>query len=608
MGFPRNRAEKAVAVTGNRGVQIASDWLLSHVNDPKLDDPEPQEFIIYLCPVGEFLVNLLEYWDHTLQLCGWNSAHIYQPHITLCSFFKIPHSRVSVIDQVVARIALELKEWPALGSLGLHLFTQSQNFIGYFVKSPYHEFIEKLMITVQQEFLKAGIEMKPQMKQLHMTLAFQYEASSHDLLMKLAEEIKIPSLTHWQIKVFSRNSELKLAEVRRVIKMYKPQQEDELELVDEDCVYMEPEEHERSPDGWFKGTSWRTGVSGFFPGNFTIKCSQMDTWALHREVSLPNFSPSNVNVNVAERAIESRMLMDIGDYDNLWAASVNGNTADEELYAKVTKKPQKLRPAEPRKLFVVRHAERCDFAFSKSWFEKCFDETGKYFRFNLNCPKTMVQRNNYKDFIRDCPLTVIGREQAKVTGEALREAGESISYIYCSPSLRCVETATELMSAYGSPLKMCVEPCLFEWLGWHKPLLPTFMSYDELERCGFPIDTSYIPLISFDSIPMSESVGDYYRRSYNFTQHVLKKHKAGGGNILIVAHSGSLDACTRQLQGKAVRNPEQFRNIVRGCPYCCVCMAVEDVMNCRWNLVEPSIAQFSHGANKDFKWDTLLTT
>lgn len=63
---------------------------------------------------------------------------------------------MSVIDQVVAKIALELKEWPALGSLGLHLFTQSQNFIGYFVKSPYHEFIEKLMITVQQEFLKAG--------------------------------------------------------------------------------------------------------------------------------------------------------------------------------------------------------------------------------------------------------------------------------------------------------------------------------------------------------------------------------------------------------------------------------------------------------------------
>lgn len=55
--------------------------------------------------------------------------------------------------------------------------------------------------------------MKPQMKQLHMTLAFQYEASSHDLLMKLAEEIKIPNLTHWQMKVYSRNPELKLAEV-----------------------------------------------------------------------------------------------------------------------------------------------------------------------------------------------------------------------------------------------------------------------------------------------------------------------------------------------------------------------------------------------------------
>ncbi|GFS26108.1 ubiquitin-associated and SH3 domain-containing protein B, partial [Elysia marginata] len=70
--------------------------------------------------------------------------------------------------------------------------------------------------------------------------------------------------------------------VRRVLKHYKPQQADELELNTEDFVFMDPEEHNTSPDGWFKGTSWRSGVTAFFPGNFTTKCPQMEMWTLHR--------------------------------------------------------------------------------------------------------------------------------------------------------------------------------------------------------------------------------------------------------------------------------------------------------------------------------------
>ncbi|CAL1539244.1 unnamed protein product [Lymnaea stagnalis] len=607
MGFPKERAEKAIAVTGNKGIQEASDWLLSHVNDPDLDNHEPQEYILYLTPTGEFLNQLKIFWDNTLQVLGWNSAHIYQPHITLCSFFKIPNNKIKLIDSIVATITQELQLWPPLGALGLDLFTQSKNFIGYFVKSPYHQYIEQLMFKVQHEFLKAGIEMKPQMKQLHMTLAFQYDAANHEVLMKMAHDIVIPSYTKWDIKVFSRIPTLKTAEVRKIIKHYKPQQEDELELSDGDFVYMDPEEHERSPDGWFKGTSWRMGVSGFFPGNFTIKCSQMEIWTLHRFVPLPSLSPGNVLIDVGERTVEPQVLSDIGDYDNLWVSGPQEVNDTRELYAKVSKLP-KAQSQEPRKLFVLRHAERCDFAFFRSWFERSFDSQGRYIRFNLNCPKSTVARTNYNDFNKDCPLTVMGKEQARITGEALREAGESISYIYCSPALRCVETAQAVMTAYGSHVKMCIDPALFEWLGWYKPHMPTFMTPEELADCGLAIDTTYTSSIKFDMIPVSESVADYYRRSQSFVNHVLKRTKQAGGNILMVAHSGSLDACTRQLRGKPIRSPEEFRNIVRGCPYCCICSAVEDVGTGRWNLVEPSIPQLTHGANKDFKWDILTTT
>ncbi|KAF7661009.1 hypothetical protein LDENG_00270330 [Lucifuga dentata] len=48
MGFGKNRAEKAVANTGNQGIEQAMDWLMEHENDPDIDDP-------YVPPVGNML-------------------------------------------------------------------------------------------------------------------------------------------------------------------------------------------------------------------------------------------------------------------------------------------------------------------------------------------------------------------------------------------------------------------------------------------------------------------------------------------------------------------------------------------------------------------------
>ncbi len=45
---------------------------------------------------------------------------------------------------------------------------------------------------------------------------------------------------------------------------YMPQNVDELELKEGDAVYVV----EKCDDGWFIGTSLRTGIFGTFPGNY----------------------------------------------------------------------------------------------------------------------------------------------------------------------------------------------------------------------------------------------------------------------------------------------------------------------------------------------------
>lgn len=106
-----------------------------------------------------------------------------------------------------------------------------------------------------------------------------------------------------------------------------------------------------------------------------------------------------------------------------------------------------------------------------------------------------------------------------------------------------------------------------------------------------------------------------------------------GNNVLIVAHASSLEACTRQLQGRSPLSPKDFIQIVRKVrpllasvcflqvralpgnlcfffsqiPYLGFCSCQEQGDTGVWQLVDPPILPLTHGPNHSFDWrETLL--
>ena len=355
----------------------------------------------------------------------------------------------------------------------------------------------------------------------------------------------------WELRLYSCDAKLapKGIDVYRVSYAHVPREEDELELMAGDLVYINKEEARlasdpasTNSDGWVVGTSWLTGSTGYLPKNYVERTAQVNACTLHLTIplngqeSFPENSSSSVvsgNFMDLRRAPEKQSLLSLSsassleerlretatllpppprqhsqtelssssEISNICKHATQTEPLEEDNYCQEERivtntssehnatKEQNTAEKEyggPRQIYVVRHGERVDFTFG-SWIPYSFDvKTHAYTRKDLNMPlkENIPRRKGGPEmFAKDCPLTRMGCIQARLTGEAMKDNGVSISHVYVSPSLRCIQTAHYLLQGLGRlDLKIHIEHGLFEWLAWYQDAMPDWMSIPDLGR------------------------------------------------------------------------------------------------------------------------------
>ncbi|KAF7273686.1 hypothetical protein GWI33_013633 [Rhynchophorus ferrugineus] len=655
MGFPKHRVEKALAATGNRGVQLASDWLLAHVNDPLLDDNSPREYILYVCPTGPFLDQLQSFWRKSFNLCGWNGAHNFTPHITLVSFFKAPDEDAPHLAQslktVMERQGAILNE-----SLKLESY-MSPNFMGFFVAEEHADYLKRIALQYVKEVSNAiisdtyeqfdaltacfpwcttttarciprgsrSISLEPHVKSLHLTLAYQFSNTQYQPLKALVEELDSTVASNWELRLYSRDPRINGKQIHKVIHPYNPSECDELELHTGDYVYISSEALANSVDGWVEGTSWLTGLSGLLPESYTERTAESDAWTLHKKVSINSMTPNPDTKPANDTKLSSSSLSNVSlepsvlnndellpprppDLNDIEMDTVPSKDHFYENLIDIQKNEIKESTEEPqtRSVFLIRHGERIDFTFG-GWVPYCFDETGNYIRKDLNMPKNLPERKGGPNsYVKDSPLTTMGLFQARLVGEALKDRNVHISQVYCSPSYRCVQTCDSLLQGLNrkNELPIRIEPGLFEWMAWYSPEnVPEWMAPAELTAAGYNIDETYVPMVSEQELKESrENCEQFYLRSAFITRSTLSA--SGRGNVLLVGHTATLDACSRELVGKKARSFNDMSKVIQKIPYCSL-VEVRGSGNA-WEILEPPCLPLTHSANQRFDYKILL--
>ncbi|XP_069491751.1 ubiquitin-associated and SH3 domain-containing protein A isoform X3 [Ambystoma mexicanum] len=585
--------QKALAATGRRSAEEAVNWLRSHHNDPSLDDPIPQEYAVYLCPSGPLATRLQDFWTASQRQCSRNRAHESFPHVTLCDFFTCEDQKVEALYEALKKAGdCFVSGIPTVISLSLH---SSDSYIGFFINDGPAEVLKCFARAFATEVsILTGCQVKVPRKQLHMTLAHKFNPHHQWTLEQLAKSISPSQTCQWTADLYSRDMRFVNYKTLRALYQYRPQNCDELLLNPSDLVYVDPSQQSEASDGWMIATSHQTGCTGLVPQNYLERVSEAEAWVKQRSYA---FTPV--------QRVSPSLQWDTIPRTNLAEKQLITNSVSKTLHLQLT-------PSLParRRLLVVRHGERVDQVFGKSWIQRCLTADGRYTRPDLNFPLSLPGRSEgCKGFELDPPLSSCGTFQSRLVGETLQEQGLTIDSVYSAPALRCIQTAHHILQGLQQPKKLAIrlEPGLFEWTKWELSKdTPPFMSVSELRDAGYSVDGDYQPCVAVSALVASESYAEFMTRCSAAMESILRNCDHNTGDILIVGHGSALDALTRPLLRLPPKDSADFAQMVRKVPSLAMCCCVENKDEGSWQMAEPPVKALTHGSNSAFHWKTII--
>ncbi|XP_069059682.1 ubiquitin-associated and SH3 domain-containing protein A [Pleurodeles waltl] len=560
--------------------------LRAHHQDPNLDDPIPQEYALYLCPSGPLATRLQEFWVESERQCSRNRAHESLPHVTLCDFFTCEDRKVEGLYEALKKAGDQFaSSFPSVVSLNLH---SSSSYLGFFISAGPAEVLKSFAVTFAAEAsMLADCHVKASTKQLHLTLAHKFSPHHQWTLEQLAKSISPSQTCQWTATLYSRDMRFVNYKTLRGLYQYIPQNPDELLLNAGDLVYMDQSHQDVASSGWMNAISHQTGCWGLVPQNYLERVSESEAWVKQRLTTF-NLSSDKAPTSFTHCFLET------------------GNPC-----LPCTSRPG-LTPSLParRHLLVVRHGERVDQVFGKSWIQQCLTSDGRYTRPDLNFPVSLPLRSvGAKAFELDPPLSSCGIFQSKLVGDALLEQGLAIGCVYSAPALRCIETAHHILQSLKVHMKVPIrlEPGLFEWAKWESSRgVPPFMSLSELSDAGYHMDADYRPSLAISSLAATESYEDFTNRCSAAVKSIIRNCDQKAGDILIIGHGSALDSLTRPVLGLPPKDSSEFAQLVRKVPSLAMCCCVEVKEEGRWQMTAPPVKTLTHGPNSAFHWSIII--
>ena len=125
----------------------------------------------------------------------------------------------------------------------------SPNFFGLFVEKDQEAILKRLTQDLCKEIRKSGLKADPIIKSFHLTLAYQFSKEHFPCLEELAHDIVPAAPCSWELRLYSYDSRTAGCDVYKVLYAHVAREQDELELLIGDFVFITQEEWAKTTDG-----------------------------------------------------------------------------------------------------------------------------------------------------------------------------------------------------------------------------------------------------------------------------------------------------------------------------------------------------------------------